>query len=131
MNRSTQDRDELRARFTGWMEVTLYRARRRYLQKRERELSLASLNDVPESVLQASQEDTLRERFEFQEEALAEAFYQLSTQKQTILTLLYAEEWKPSEVAHYLNCSPRQIYDQRYQAIKFLRKYIQTRGEHK
>ena len=124
-------KDELRARFTKWMEVTLYRARKRYIRKREAELSTVALDDAQADMLRASQDDSCDDQFEFQQEALADAFRRLSPKKQRILTLLFSEELKPSEVARYLNCSPQQIYDQRYQALKALRKYLQTGGEDK
>lgn len=36
------EKDELRARFTGWLEVTLYRAKLNYLKKQEREIPFMS-----------------------------------------------------------------------------------------
>lgn len=123
-----QEYDELRARFTKWMEVTLYRARRRYLRKCEGTVSTISLEETPESALAVTKDNTSEERFEFQQEALADAFSKLSPERQIVLTLLFAEGWKPSQVALYLQCSPQHVYDQRYQALKLLKKMIRKEG---
>lgn len=67
--------------------------------------------------------------FDFQEERLSNAFSRLSPRKQAILTMLIAQERKPADVAQLLHCTPQQIYDQRYQALKALRKELQGGGE--
>ena len=47
-----QERDELRARFTRWMEVTLYRARINYLSRQAREQERFFLvEEIPEKYL--------------------------------------------------------------------------------
>ena len=40
--------DELRARFTRWIEVLVYRARNKYLQKEANRIKTISLEDLPE-----------------------------------------------------------------------------------
>ncbi len=44
------ERDELRARFTGWLEVTLYRAKLNYVKRREREKDIVYVDVFPEEL---------------------------------------------------------------------------------
>lgn len=124
-----QERDELRARFTKWMEVTLYRARLRYLRKESQKTETVPLDEVESWYLLT--DVSSKGRFEFEQDRLAEAFAMLSHEKQAILSILFAEEMTPAEVARVLHCSPQKVYDQRYQAIKSLRRNLQNGGEEK
>ncbi len=124
-----QERDELRARFTKWMEVTLYRARLCYLRKESQKTETVPLDEVESWYLLT--DVSSKGRFEFEQDRLAEAFAMLSHEKQAILSMLFAEEMTPAEVARVLHCSPQKVYDQRYQAIKSLRRNLQNGGEEK
>lgn len=126
MCRNYQERDELRARFTKWMEVTLYRARLRYFRKSEHNVRTVPLEDIEDGFSLTDGEEA--NRFEFEQERLAEAFAKLSPEKQTILSMLFADEMTPAEVARELNFPTQKVYDQRYQAIKALRRYLQDGG---
>ena len=119
------EKDELRARFTAWLETTVYRARLKYLRQQNRQVKTVSIENVPESVL-ISAETHLTEKsaFDFEEEQLARAFANLSIKRQQILTMLFVEEQKPEEIARTLNCSVQHIYDQRYQALRKLRQTL-------
>ena len=121
-----QEQDELRARFTKWMEVTLYRARLRYLRKESQKAGTVPLDEIKDwySLTESSDQDP----FDFEQEQLAEAFARLSPEKQTILSMLFADEMTPAEVARELGYPPQKVYDQRYQAIKALRACLQNGG---
>lgn len=127
MYEQSTDRDELRARFTKWMEVVLLRERRKYLQKKKADEAWISLDDLPEESLPIA-EELHTGGFELATDWLADAFSQLSPERQEILTLLFAQEWKASEIAKKLNCSPQHVYDQKYQAIRLLRRREQRKG---
>lgn len=45
------EKDELRARFTSWLEVTLYRAKLNYLKKQDRERKTIYVEMLPEELL--------------------------------------------------------------------------------
>lgn len=125
------ERDELRGRFTKWMEVLLLREKRKYLHKRKADEMLLFLDDLPEEALPTAGEPHVCS-FDFEQDRLAEAFLQLPPERQKILTLLFAQEWKASEIAERLNCSPQHVYDQKYQAIKALQQGLQRKeGERK
>ena len=67
--------------------------------------------------------------FDFQEERLSEAFYKLPLMKRKILELLFIECIKPEEIASRLNCSPQYVYNQRFLALKHLRKELDKGGD--
>ena len=127
------ERDELRARFTVWLETTVYRARLKYLEREKPKVDTVSIEELPESALsvpeQASYCERSRSAFDFEEERLAEAFAKLPIKRQEILTMLFVDERKPEEIARLLNCSPQHVYDQRYQALKKLRIALTKDGD--
>lgn len=67
--------------------------------------------------------------FDFEEERLAKAFYQLPLMKRKILEMLFVENIKPDEIAKRLNCSPQYVYNQRLRAIKKLREELAKGGD--
>ena len=114
------EKDELRARFTGWLEVTLYRAKLNYLKRQERERNTLYVGVLPEELL--VEEDleqkwvhrlTEQKGFDFEQEKLEKAFQSLTQQRQRILTLLFVEEKTPEEIAGQLGCSKQNVYKQR------------------
>ena len=127
------ERDELRARFTAWLDITVYRARLKYLQRHSPPTDVISIEDLPEDCLITTDTEIFTERgkaaFDFEEERLADAFYRLPMKRQRILTMLFVEEKKPEEIARYLNCSVQYVYDQRYQALKKLRLSLKEGGD--
>lgn len=125
------ERDELRGRFTRFMEVMVKRARLNYLEKMRRYPVTVSLDDVPETLLA---DDTdfptdVSGDFDFEEERLANAFNQLPLMRQRILIMLFAEELTPKEIARRMNCSVNHVYNQRSLAIKRLRQLLTEGGE--
>ena len=127
------ERDELRARFTGWLETTVYRAKLRYLEKQKHQIPTVSLDELSEEALgvydSPDVNGTSESSFDFAEERLAEVFAKLPIKRQQILTKLFVEERKPEEIARLLNCSAQHVYDQRYQALKKLRAALRKGGE--
>lgn len=123
-------RDELRGKFTRFMEVTVKNARRNYDTMLRRQISTVPLESIPESLL--AQEDA-RPRihpntFEFEEEKMTRAFQQLSMTQQRVLALLFIGELTPLEAANTLNCSVQHVYNQRSLAIKKLRRILCEEG---
>ena len=126
--------DELRARFTSWLDTTIYRARLKYLAKEANRIPCISLDTVSEECLWSFDDYQFaisrEHQFDFEEERLAKAFANLPVQRQQILTMLFVEERKPEEIARLLHCSVQHVYDQRYQTIRKLRKVL-TEEDHK
>lgn len=130
MYEQSTEKDELRARFTKWMEVTLLRARRKYLQKKKVDEAVLFLNDLSEEIIPPAKEP-YTSGFDFESDWLADAFSELSPRRQEILTLLFVEELKPRDIAEILQCSPEQVYNRQYQALRSLRKHSHKEGNGK
>ena len=125
------ERDELRARFTGWLEVTLYRAKLNYLKKQDRERNTLYVGMLPGELLVEKWVHRLTEQneFDFEQENLEKAFQSLTQQRRRILTLLFVEEKTPEEIAGQLGCSKQNVYKQRSQALAVLRNMLEKGGE--
>ena len=122
------ERDELRGRFTRFMEVLVKHARINYVH-----MPTIPLETVPEHL--AAKEEMYfsgsQEAFEFEEEKLANAFAHLSLMRREILTLLFVQEMKPSDIADRLHCSVQYVYNQKSLALKKLRQLLQKEGDEK
>ena len=122
---SQPEPDVLRARFTCWLEVLVYRARRKYLRKEEHRIKTISLDDLPEEQWPIAPAPVLREtEFDFEEERLARAFSKLSVERQKLLTLVFLYELKPEEAAEVLHYSIKKFYNNKYEALKKLRTML-------
>ena len=49
MNHQQENEDVLRARFTKWLDIVIYRAKLKYLRKNETKLETVSFDELPES----------------------------------------------------------------------------------
>lgn len=130
------ERDELRARFTGWLEVTLYRAKLNYVKRLEREKGIVYVDVFPEELWVSENPErnwiqgiTEPGAFQFEEERLEKAFHTLSEQRREILTMLFVEERTPKEIASQMGCSQQHVYKQRSQALKQLKQMLEKGGE--
>lgn len=128
-----QENDELRARFTGWLDTVIYRAKLRYMEKQEQEKITVSIEDVPESFLEYretlfSHVERTANDFDFEEERLAMAYSSLPLMRREILRLLFVEDLKADEIAKRLNCSVQHVYNQRSLALKRLRQLLEKEG---
>lgn len=115
-------RDPLRGKFTRFLQESIKRFKIDYFRKSEhRPVSLEALWQI--------QADRHRERptaqgFDFQWEALGEAYRSLSRSYQEVLFLLLAKELTPQEAANQLHCPAEQVYVRKSRAIKLLRKKL-------
>lgn len=131
MCKNLQERDELRARFTKWMEVAVYRARLNYIKAQSRHLATLSLEDAPKDQLYSREAETqwiqnvgTEDSFDFEEESLAAAFSRLSAIKRKIITMLFLLNMTPHEIADKLGCTVQYVYKQRSLALKRLRDLL-------
>lgn len=127
-------RDELRARFTAWLDTMVYRAKLNYLKKLERQPQIISIEVIQESAFLVGEQEMLKSfgqqnEFEFEEERLSHAFSELPLMRQKILTMLFVEEKKPDEIARKLHCTIQHVYNQRSLALKKLRELIEKGGD--
>lgn len=115
-------RDPLRGKFTRFLQESIKHFKIDYFRKSERRpVSLEALWQV--------QADHQRERpcaqgFDFQWEALGEAYRSLPRSYQEVLFLLLVKELTPQEAASQLRCPVEQVYVRKSRAIKLLRKKL-------
>lgn len=125
--------DALRARFTVWLEKLIKNAKINYLEECKKDIITISIEDLFEDEFPVTTNDILlfdeRDDFDFEEERLAKAFYELSLMKQKILKMLFVDEIKPEIIAKQLNCSSQYVYNQKLRALKLLRKKLDKGGD--
>lgn len=125
-------RDELRARFTSWLEITLVRARSDYfdhINSRPKEESLdafpADLIPDPNDYFAPVERGN---DFDFEEARLASAFSALPLMRREVLRLLFVEMKEPEEISKILNCSTNYVHLQKSRALKRLRELLTEGG---
>ena len=110
-----KNHDELRGRFTVWLEKVVRNAKINYIKRLKRQPPTLYLEEIPESALPAQNLAAVaypKSEFEFEEERLAEAFSKLPLMRKRILTMLFVENISPDEISKKLNCSPQYVYNQ-------------------
>lgn len=125
--------DVLRARFTVWIEKLIKNARIDFLRQYNKDFKTVSIDELyDDEQLIGDTDIIIREQnstFDFEEERLAKAFYELPLMKRRILEMLFVEGIKPEEIAKRLNCSAQYVYNQRFRAIKKLREQLSKGGD--
>ena len=134
-HRSTDEYDDLRIRFTSWLETLIKRAKINYIQKEARRLETISLDDLPDDFeIPFIDEGLLRisiivDDFAFEEERLAAAYAELPLMRRQILKMLFVDEMQVGEIADKLNCSPRYVSNQKLKGLNHLRKKMTEGGD--
>lgn len=132
---ATDERDELRAEFTVWLDTLIRRAKLDYLRKHHVPLDIISLEELHEDNMPVSEDVWMRQMlfeeddFNFEEERLAQAYAELPLLRKQILKLLYVDELEVKEIARLLNCSAQYVSNQKQKGIKHLRKRMTEGGE--
>lgn len=106
------ERDELRAKFTRWLETIIKRAKIDYLRKYENRPEIISYEDIPEAeLLDLAQCESwpkitrMQSPYDFEEERLTKAFMELPLKRRQVMELLFLEDLSEAETAQRLNCS--------------------------
>jgi len=63
--------------------------------------------------------------FDFEEERLAKAFYELPLMRREVLRMLFVLEMTPEEISQKLRCSIDYVYKQKHRALKKLRSLLE------
>ena len=115
-------RDPLRGKFTRFLQESIKHCKINYLRKSERrQVSLEALLQVQAN---HHRESTSAQGFDFQWEALGDAYRSLPRSYQEVLFLLLVKELTPQEAAIQLHCPVEQVYVRKSRAIKLLRKKL-------
>lgn len=126
--------DELRARFTAWLDTVLFRAKLKYLENHKQKIETVSLEEIPPDSLESqdnpfAQVGCSRTDFDFEEEKLARAFSELPLMRREVLRLLFVEEKTPDEISKKLQCSVNYVHLQKSRALKKLRSALTEGGD--
>ena len=119
------DRDDLRARFTAWISVVVWRARRDYFRTQKhrfREIPIEEIEDIPDDT---GFEILEKDEFLFADEHLARAFLALPVCQQQVLTLRIAKGLSPTEIAGIMGCDSARISRQLYNGLAALRREME------
>ena len=133
--RQNADRDELRARFTAWLDTLIRRAKLDYLRKYHIPIEIISLEELREENMPITEDVWMRKMlfeeddFCFEEERLAKAYAELPLLRKQILKLMYVDELEVKEIARLLNCSAQYVSNQKQKGLKHLRKCMTEGGE--
>lgn len=120
-----QQNDDLRNRFTAWMQVVVKRAKIDYIRRLKahpREVSIEDENVRNKLFYKPTESMRVANTFSFDNRRLETVYKKLSPQKRRILELLYVHNYTPEEVAGILHCCIRNVYNQRSLILKELRK---------
>ena len=130
------ERDELRAKFTRWLETIIKRAKIDYLRKYENRPEIISYEDISEAeLLDLAQCESwpkitrMQSPYDFEEERLTKAFMELPLKRRQVMELLFLEDLSEAETAKRLNCSLQYVRNQRCIALKRLRSRLIEGGD--
>lgn len=124
------ERDELRARFTSWLNKTLRNATNMYFRSLKNKPMTIPLEELPlEYRIDPNNPYEKVERsadaFDFEEERLARAFFELPLMRREVLRLLFVCEMTPEEISQRLHCSASYVRKQKFYALKKLRELLE------
>lgn len=126
--RMEQDNDDLRNRFTAWMQLVVKRARIDYIRRLNRHSKEISIEDeqltdklIYEPIVGS---EISTNGFEFSNERLSEVFRRLSPKRRQVLKLLFVHNMQPEDIAVELKCSLQHVYNLRSLAIKELKNKL-------
>ena len=130
------ERDELRAKFTRWLETVIKRAKIDYLRKYENRPETISYEGIPEKeLIDLAQRELwpsstrMQTPYDFEEERLTKAFMELPLKRRQVMELLFLADLSETETAKRLNCSLQYVRNQRCIALKKLRSRLMEGGD--
>ncbi len=129
-----ENNDELRGKFTRWLDVVLSRAKKKYIKANEKHFEEVSFDD---DVLCATMDPhdpyedigKTNNEFDFQEARLAKAFQELPLMRKEVLRLMFVEELSTKEIAARLNISEEYVRQQKSRAFRKLRASLSEGGD--
>jgi len=124
--------DDLRNRFTAYMQKVVYHAKVDYIRRRKAQRSSSEV--VPAEATALSYEQDFHSAadadFDFEEQRLADSFAALPLMRRQILKLLFVQGLTAMEVAEELGCSLDYVYTNKRRALQKLREQMREGGEH-
>lgn len=120
-----KERDELRGRFTRFMEVAVKHAKADYLRSLRSCVETVPIDHLAKELPAPQTEPASSGSFEFDDALLEREFLRLPPSQRLVLTLLFVEDASPQTIADALGCSTQHIYNQRSKALKRLRQALE------
>ena len=124
------EKDELRARFTSWLNVTLRNATNMYYRSQKTQFETVPFEELPleyriDPTNPYERVERSADAFDFEEERLAKAFFELHLMRREVLRLLFVCEMTPEEISRRLHCSASYVRKQKFYALKKLRELLE------
>lgn len=124
------EKDELRARFTSWLNVTLRNATNMYYRSQKTQIETVPFEELPleyriDPTNPYERVERSADAFDFEEERLAKAFFELPLMRREVLRLLFVCEMTPEEISRRLHCSASYVRKQKFYALKKLRELLE------
>jgi len=125
---------ELFARFTAFMKKVIISAKVDYIRRQRHWKREVLMDELPELFdeshrLNQGVTTTMTSGFSFTEDRLTVALSTLGAQQRRILEFSYINELSAQEIAAILGCPVKAVYNQKYTALKKLRKVLLNGGE--
>lgn len=122
--------DELRAQFTLWLKTTMMNARKMYFRSQKQKYEEIPFEELPmelkvDPVDNFEKVERSEDMFNFEEERLAKAFFELPLIRREVLRLLFVCELSPEEISRRLHCSASYVRKQKFYALKKLRELLE------
>ena len=101
------EKDELRARFTVWLDIALKNARASYYRAQRTKYETIPFAELPmeyriDPIARYEKIERTQDAFDFEEERLAKAFFELPLMRREVLRLLFVCEMTPEEISKRL-----------------------------
>lgn len=120
--------DELCCQFTAWMKVVVKRAKIDYLRWQKRHSNEVSIEDeqlIGKLIYEPiNDEESIENKFEFNNARLSRLFSKLSNRKRKILEMFFVYKMEPEDIAKELQCSLQNVYNMRSLALKELKNKL-------
>lgn len=120
------DNDELKNRFTAWLETVLKNAKLNYLHKELKRIrTMISLENYNTDEFWCETEEARCEDFFFENEKVYNAYKELSDMQKKVLTMLFIQDMSIVEISKTLGVSYAYVKKVKCIAIKKLRKKLE------
>lgn len=126
--------DELRGKFTSWLDTVLPRAQNKYINASAKHPKVVSLSEemldiIADPINPYEALERPKNAFDFQEARLAAAFQELPLMRKEVLRLMFVEEMPTKEIAARLHISEEYVRQQKHRAFQKLRNSLAEGGD--
>lgn len=122
-------KDELRMRFTAWLDKVMYHAREDYLKRLRKLPRTVDIDKVPEEILAAEDIYDLwgngPRDFFFKNKRFNDALHLLTDEQHQLLVMLYIDQMTAREISVALGCTVQNVYNRKSLTLQHLRNTLQ------